>query len=137
MSDKKMDHDKKMWEFRMGWSGMAADIHKTCRDKGFWVDRDNVRMTGRPVAGGRPKQFAINESLMLIVTEIAEACEAVRNGNPPDDKVPQFSGLEAELADAVIRIMDLAAGYDLDVAGAIIAKAEFNKTREHLHGKKC
>jgi hypothetical protein len=31
--------------------------------------------------------------------------------------------------------MDYAFGKDLDVAGAILAKIEYNKSREFMHGK--
>ena len=47
----------------------------------------------------------------------------------------EYSSLEEELADTVIRIMDYAFGNDLDIAGAIIAKIEYNKSREYMHGK--
>jgi NTP pyrophosphatase (non-canonical NTP hydrolase) len=43
--------------------------------------------------------------------------------------------VEEELADVVIRIMDYAFGHDFDVAGAILAKIEYNKSREFMHGK--
>jgi NTP pyrophosphatase (non-canonical NTP hydrolase) len=37
---------------------------------------------------------------------------------------------EVELADAVIRICDIAAGLNLDLGGAILEKCEYNKHRE-------
>lgn len=46
------------------------------------------------------------------------------------------SGVEAELADAVIRIMDYAHARSLDIAGAIIAKMGYNRTRPMRHGGK-
>jgi len=49
--------------------------------------------------------------------------------------VPTFSGAEAELADVVIRIMDLAEGRGWRVAEAIVAKMSYNEGRERLHGK--
>jgi NTP pyrophosphatase (non-canonical NTP hydrolase) len=67
--------------------------------------------------------------------ELSEACSAVRHGNPPDDKIPEFSGVEAELADCIVRIMDFAAGRNLRVSEALISKMEFNKSRPRLHGK--
>jgi NTP pyrophosphatase (non-canonical NTP hydrolase) len=73
--------------------------------------------------------------LMLMVTELAEALEAIRHGNPPSDHIPDFSGLEEELADCVIRILDMAQGQGLRVAEAIVAKMEFNETRAYKHGK--
>lgn len=37
--------------------------------------------------------------------------------------------VEVELADAVIRIFDLAGGMGYDLAGALFEKLEYNKTR--------
>ena len=41
--------------------------------------------------------------IALIMSEAAEALEALRKGNKPDEHCPQFSGAEVELADVVIR----------------------------------
>ena len=71
----------------------------------------------------------VSAKLMLIVTEVAEAMEGHRKGLM-DDKLPHRGMLEVELADAVIRIMDLAGGLHLDVAGAIVEKLVYNMTRE-------
>ena len=45
-------------------------------------------------------------------------------------------GIPAEIADVVIRIMDMCDHYGIDLAAAIEEKHEFNKTRPYLHGKK-
>lgn len=37
---------------------------------------------------------------------------------------------EVELADAIIRIFDLAAGMNLDLGGAFIEKMQYNATRK-------
>ena len=66
----------------------------------------------------------------------SEALEALRHGNPPDDKVPEFSGVEAELADVIIRIFDLASQRGWRVAEALVAKMEMNKGRSVKHGGK-
>ncbi len=71
----------------------------------------------------------------LIHSEIAEATEAVRK-NKMDDKIIEFTGQEAELADTVIRIMTMSAAKNLRVAEAIIAKMEYNKGRPFKHGDK-
>jgi len=76
------------------------------------------------------------EAFCLMHSEISEALEAYRIGDPPDDKIDEFSGIEAELADLVIRVMDYSATKGFDVSGAIIAKMNYNKSRPYKHGGK-
>jgi len=93
-------------------------IHATALEKGWW---EKERNTG--------------EAIALMHSELSEALEADRQGNPPDDKIPEFSGLEAELADCIIRILDFAGGHNLKVIEAIEAKVAYNQGREYKHGK--
>ena len=73
------------------------------------------------------------ELLMLIVSEIAECMEGVRK-NQMDDKLPHRKMEEVELADALIRIFDYAAAYNLDLSGAFQEKMAYNSTRkDHTH----
>ena len=65
---------------------------------------------------------------MLIVSEVAEAMEGVRK-DLKDDHLPERSMEEVELADTVIRIMDYAGRWGLDIGGAIMEKLEYNKNR--------
>lgn len=104
--------------FQRGWQSIAQDVHATAKEKGFWDSERNVP-----------------EMLALIHSEISEALEALRSGNPPDRDVPEFTNFEVELADAIVRIMDMSKGLNLDVAGALEAKIKFNRTRERLNGK--
>jgi len=96
-----------------------TDVHKTAREHGWW---DRPRSTG--------------EVLMLMVTELAEAMEAYRVGNPPSEKIPPFTQLEEELADCLIRMLDFAAAEELDIEGALAAKAAYNANRPYRHGNK-
>lgn len=98
---------------------LAEDVHQTAIDKGWWEeDRNN------------------GEMIALMHSELSEALEAIRHGNPPDDKIPEFSGAEAELADTVIRILDMCHKRGWRLGEAIIAKMKFNRGREYKHGGK-
>lgn len=78
---------------------------------------------------GALKDRNVGEMLMLIVSEVSEAMEGHRKGLA-DDKLQHRDMLEVELADAVIRICDLAGYLDLDLGGAIAEKLAFNAKRE-------
>lgn len=109
----------------------AAEVHVA--NAKWWVGLDD----------GKPIQRNIGELLMLTVSELAEAMEGHRK-NLPDDKLPHRKMFEVELADAVIRILDIAGGLGLDLHGAYVEKMKYNAVRadhstEHRkseHGKK-
>lgn len=99
---------------------ITAASHLSAVQGGWWNDLH----TGEDMRGKRN----VPELLCLIHSEISEAMEAHRKGKM-DDKLPHRSGLEVELADAVIRIFDLAGGFDLDLGSAIAEKLAFNAKR--------
>lgn len=77
------------------------------------------------------------ELFALMHSEISEALEATRHGNPPSDHIPEFSGTEEEMADVVIRVMDYCEKRSLRLGEAIIAKLHFNYNRGYRHGGKA
>lgn len=113
------EKDSNFQSFDQAFSFLQKLVHENAKDKGWW---DNPRNAG--------------ESIALMHSELSEALEALRKGNPDDDKCPEFSNLEIEFADTIIRIMDTAEERGLNISGAILAKHEFNKTRPYKHGKK-
>ena len=92
-------------------------------------------------------------SVALIHSEASEALEADRKGNNPsitsksaifelndvqfkkafEDSIK--NGVNDELADIMIRVMDVAAYKGVDLEAHIKAKMRYNSLREYKHGK--
>ena len=75
------------------------------------------------------------EAIALMHSELSEALEALRHGNSPSEHIPEFSAVEEEFADVLIRIMDLSYGRNWRIFEALEAKMNYNATRIHKHGK--
>lgn len=75
---------------------------------------------------------------MLMVSEIAEATECVRNNEPAfhTGKNGKPEGEAIELADAVIRIADYFGAMGWSLENMIKTKMAYNETRPHRHGGK-
>ena len=97
--------------------------HGPAVQAGWWTDL----ATGADLRGNPPRRN-VGEMLCLIHSEISEAMEGARKGLQ-DDKLPHRPMLEVELADAVIRIFDMAGGLHLDLPGAIVEKLAYNASR--------
>ena len=100
---------------------MASQIYRNAKAKGFHEYE--------PVFGkdGRDTRHILSW-LMLVTTEVAEAAEAVRNG----DK----ANFGEELADIVIRVLDCAEATGINIEQEIVNKIEKNLAREYKHGGK-
>lgn len=82
---------------------------------------------------GEPIKRNKGELLALIHSEISEALEGERK-DLMDDKLPHRKMAEVELVDAIIRILDYAAGFGYDIQGAYEEKMAYNATRQdHTH----
>jgi NTP pyrophosphatase (non-canonical NTP hydrolase) len=102
------------------YNELANEINEIACEKGWW---DAERNDG--------------EIICLMHSELSEALEGLRHGNPPDDHIPEYTSVEAEMADVLIRIADYGKARGLRIAEAAVAKIAYNKTRPHKHGGKA
>ena len=78
--------------------------------------------------GWHNKPREVGTLIALCHSELSEAMEGARK-DLMDDHLPDRKMIEVELADCIIRILDLAGSLNLDVAGAIADKHEYNRNR--------
>ena len=114
---------------------LAKNIYEGNKARGFWDEERNI-----------------GETLMLVVTELSEALEAHRSGKlcaysdkvayaESDDAVQAFKhhikdSFEDEIADAVIRLLDMCGGLRIDIDFHVTSKLMYNSSRPFKHGKK-
>ena len=122
-----------------GLNESARIINDNNRANGFWDGEKNF-----------------GELLMLVTSELGEALEAHRKGRFSDlhlfqkeheaqknhldgfenaFKIHIKDTFEDEIADAIIRLLDLSAGLGIDIESHIRLKVKYNTTRPRLHGK--
>ena len=114
---------------------LCKEAHSISKEKGFYDLFDN----------GDIKPRNSSELLMLIVTELSEACEALREknrqvylkelGNKEILSKWEKDTFEDEIADTFIRLADLCGAMNIDIEWQIKKKLEFNRTRPYKHGK--
>lgn len=108
---------------------LVETCHGASKHAGWWTNlKTGEDRTLDALAGTELGKALVAQKLMLAVSELSEALEGHRKGLM-DDKLPKRPMIEVELADAVIRIADLAGALNLDLGGAIAEKLAFNAVR--------
>lgn len=104
----------------MNISELQTSVHRVAVQKGWWDEPQN---TGTLIA--------------LCHSELSEALEEARLNRYETyyvDRKPE--GFGVELADCVIRILDMCEYYNIDLESLLLEKHEYNKTRSYKHGGK-
>lgn len=82
---------------------------------------------------------SVPTKLALIHSEVSEALEEFRNEVPgytyfSENGKPE--GLAIELADVIIRVLDLSQSLGIDMVEALNIKMRYNRSRPYRHGNK-
>ena len=103
-------------------------IHDNAVEHGFWQG-----------------EVPIGQLITLCHCELSEAFEEYRKGKDitetyykKDDRGNNKpEGFPTELADCVIRILDMCEAFGIDLENVIEEKHAYNRTRPFKHGKRC
>ena len=124
--------------------------HENAVEKGFYDCNNCGRNCLLSKVDTKCSNKNVSEMLMLIVSELGEAVEADRKGHTnPYDSIKEYEknkdpviynqyikgSFQEELADVFIRLCDMCGYLGIDLEKFVNMKMEYNKTREHKHGK--
>lgn len=102
---------------------LATDILEINKANG-----DDVTNPNDWTEDSKPNTDKLMRMIALIHSEASEGCEAIRKNNREN--------FTEELADVIIRCLSAAAGLELDIGQAVIAKLEKSSKRGYRHGGK-
>jgi len=100
-------------------------IYQNAKDKGFW---DKERNMGESLASGHIKEFTEGQKLSLEKMSDEEFAETF--------SIMVKDSFHDEMADVLIRVLDLCGGHNIDIDWHVKMKMRYNATRARLHGKK-
>ncbi len=101
-----------------GLNELAQGCHQIAVEHGWW---NGDREFGTLVA--------------LLHSEVSEMLELYRRSTV-DTSVKDIKGMDEEMADVIIRLLDMAAFYEIDIDSAVGHKMGINMDRPYRHGGK-
>jgi NTP pyrophosphatase (non-canonical NTP hydrolase) len=106
---------------------LRDEIHETAKEKGWW---DEKRSVGDMIA-------LCHSELSEALEEYRSKPQLVRDIYYDTVKLEKPEGFPIELADTMIRILDIMGRYDIDADKVMGIKMAYNKTRSYRHGGKA
>ena len=123
---------------------LAIEINKLVRDKGFWQNMHDVnsflelheRSLNKNTIKATKDAF-IAQKIALVGTELSEAVEAMRKQGYEDNGygIGVKDSFADEIADTIIRLLDLCGELEIDIDTQIEWKMAHNRGRAEKHGK--
>ena len=125
---------KKINENCLGINHVSDEAHDIAVKHGFYEDFESVEefliQEDKPHLADVAHRNFVLAQLAKIGSEVGECVAVVQ-------KVPDYKGLSEELADIVIRTMDLAAFMGYRLGANVMLKMAKNAGRPYKHGKIC
>ncbi|MDL2293198.1 hypothetical protein LJC60_01045 [Ruminococcaceae bacterium OttesenSCG-928-D13] len=127
---------------------MVKEVHENAKAHGWWDGEE--RTFGELIAlchselSEALEEYRDNRDMVWHACNAADGSPCVREGCGDyyergcelDEMNSKPEGIAVELADCVIRIMDMCGHYGIDLAATIAEKHEYNKSRPYKHGGK-
>ena len=131
----------------------AHEVHENAKAHGWW---DEERSFGDLIAlchselsealeeyrnGRKPTEtyYSCHAPITKpVTTEGFKGCPVCSDpcNNQCSGHYGKMEGIPSELADVIIRVLDMAEHYGIDIETALIEKHAYNKTRPYKHGGK-
>lgn len=122
----------------------SKQVYEGNKLRGFDVSKENIGQTLMLVVSELAEALEADRKNRYANLEVFEACMTADNINEGDMDLyikQSFQEtikdtFEDEIADSLIRIFDLCGGLEIDIERHIEYKLEYNSKREFKHGKK-